>query len=160
MVLGLYPCVLVSAFYMRELPYEMLTKRCPHRQKERVHRNKVAFHNRLNKFFIFFNICSTVMLSTSHCSSSPRHALENLLDQGVIKQTLQLGSSFCILVFFGVDGIMEEHNELTVDLDKVHEITLFMSLDDLCLIVVSSFDMVLVVRPKSVFAMVNEGLLK
>ena len=86
--------------------------------------------------------------------------MENLLDQGVIKQTFQLGSSFCKLGSFGVDGIMEEHHELTVALDKVREITLFMSLDELCLVAVSSCGMVHVVRPKSVVAMLKEGLLK
>ena len=43
-----------------------------------------------------------------------RRALENLLDQGSIEQTLQLGSCFGELGSLGVDGIMEENNELTV----------------------------------------------
>ena len=89
-----------------------------------------------------------------------RRALENLLDQGAIEQTLQLGSSFCELGSFGVDGIMKEHNELTIALDKVCEITLFMGFDKSFLVGVSAFGMVHVVRPKSVFAMLDEGLLK
>ena len=57
---------------------------------------------------------------------------------------------------------MEEHNELTVTvvLKKVHEIILFMGLDEVCLVVVSTFVMVHIVRPKSVFVMLNEDLLK
>ena len=89
-----------------------------------------------------------------------RRALENLLDQGAIEQTLQLGSSFCELGSFGVDSIMKEHNELTIALDKVREITLFMDFDKIFLVGVSAFGMVHVVRPKRVFAMLDEGLLK
>jgi hypothetical protein len=55
---------------------------------------------------------------------------------------------------------MEEYNELTVDLDTVREITLFMTFDKIFLFVVSTFDMVHVVRPKRVFAILDEGLLK
>ena len=72
-------------------------------------------------------------------------ALENLLDQGAIEQTLQFGSGFCELGSFGVDGIMEKHNELTVGLDKVRKITLFMGLGKLVLVFVSTFGMVHVV---------------
>jgi hypothetical protein len=50
---------------------------------------------------------------------------------------------------------MEEHNELTVTLDKVREITLFMSFDEIFLFLVSAFGMVHLVRPKSVFAIGN-----
>ena len=89
-----------------------------------------------------------------------RRALENLFDQGAIEQTLKLGSSFCELGSFGVDGIMKEYNELTIVLDKVREITLFMDFDKIFLVGVSSFGMVHVVRPKSVFAMLDKGLLK
>ena len=60
--------------------------------------------------------------------STNRRHLENLPDQVTIEQTLQFGSSFCELGSFGVDGIMKEHNELTVALDKVREITLFVGL--------------------------------
>ena len=67
---------------------------------------------------------------------------ENLLDQGTIEQTLQLGSCFCELGSFGVDGIMKEDNELTVALDKVREITLFMIFDEIFLVGVSSFGVV------------------
>ena len=74
-----------------------------------------------------------------------RRALENLLDQGAIEQTLQLGSCFGELGSFGVDGIMEEHNELTVALDKVRKITLFMGVGKLVLVFVSTFGMVHVV---------------
>ena len=74
-----------------------------------------------------------------------RRALENLLDQGDIEQTLQLGSCFGELGSFGVDGIMEKHNELTVGLDKVRKITLFMGLGKLVLVFVSTFGMVHVV---------------
>ena len=38
-------------------------------------------------------------------------ALENLLDQGVIEQTLQFGSGFCELGSFGVDGPNHEGAE-------------------------------------------------
>jgi hypothetical protein len=89
-----------------------------------------------------------------------RRVLENLLDQGVIEQTLQFGSSFCELRSFGVDGIMKEHNEQTVALDKVREITLFMDFNEIFLVVVSTFGMVYVVQPKSVFAKLDEDLLK
>ena len=58
-----------------------------------------------------------------------RRALENRLDQGVIEQTLQLGSCFGELGSFGVDGIMKEQNELTIALDKVRQIALAMSFD-------------------------------
>jgi hypothetical protein len=61
-----------------------------------------------------------VVLITKRC------ALENLLDHRVIEQTLQLGSCFGELGSFGVDGIMEEHIDLTVILDEVRKITLFM----------------------------------
>jgi hypothetical protein len=88
-----------------------------------------------------------------------RRALQNLLDQGAIEQTLKLGSSFCELGSFGVDGIMEEHNELTIALDNVREITLCMGFDKIFLVGESTFGMVHVVRPKSVFAMLDEGLL-
>ena len=89
-----------------------------------------------------------------------RCVLENFLDQGAIEQTLQLGSSFCELGSFGVDDIMKEHNELTIALDKVCEITLFMGFDKIFLVGVSAFGMVHVVRPKRVFAMFDEGLFK
>jgi hypothetical protein len=85
---------------------------------------------------------------------------QSLLDQKAIKQTFQLGSCFCELGSFGVDGIMEEHNELTVSLDKVRKITLFMSFDKLFLFDVSAFGMVHVVQPKVSFLMLHEGLLK
>jgi hypothetical protein len=65
-------------------------------------------------------------------------------------RTLQLGSSFCELGSFGVNGIMKEHNELMVALDKVREITLFMVFNEISLVVVSTFGIVHVVRPKSV----------
>jgi hypothetical protein len=55
---------------------------------------------------------------------------------------------------------MKEHNELTVALDKVREITLFVGFNEIFLVVVSTFDMVHVVRPKSVFAMLDEGMHK
>jgi hypothetical protein len=45
-----------------------------------------------------------------------RRVSENLLDQGAIEQTLELGSCFGEVGSFGVDDIMEEHNELTVGL--------------------------------------------
>ena len=35
---------------MREFVYESLTKRSAHRQKERVHRNKITFHNGRHAF--------------------------------------------------------------------------------------------------------------
>ncbi len=54
---------------------------------------------------------------------------------------------------------MAEQNELTVALDKVRKITLFMSFDEIFLFAVSAFGMVHVVRTKSVFAMLDEGLL-
>ena len=84
--------------------------------------------------------------------------MENRLDRGTIKQTLQFGSCFCEFGSFGVDGIMEDHNELTVALDEVHDIRLFMSFDEIFLVVVSAFGMVHVVRPKSVFPMLDESL--
>ncbi len=52
-----------------------------------------------------------------------RRVFQNLLDQGTIEQTLQLCSSFCEFGSFGVDGNIKEHNEPTVALDKVHDIT-------------------------------------
>jgi hypothetical protein len=72
---------------------------------------------------------------------------------------LQLGSFFGELGSFGVDGIIEEHNELTISLDEVHRITLFMGFGKIFLFVVSAFGMVHVVRPKRVFAMIDKGLL-
>ncbi len=54
---------------------------------------------------------------------------------------------------------MEEHNELTVVLDKVREVTLFMSFGKIFRLVVSAFGMVHVVRPKRVFAILDECLL-
>ena len=74
--------------------------------------------------------------------------------------TLQIGSCFCEFGSFGVNDIMEEHNELTVSLNKVRKITLFMSFDELFLFDVSTFGMIHVVRPKSVFVMFDKGLLK
>jgi hypothetical protein len=68
-----------------------------------------------------------------------RRALENLLDQGAIEQTLQLGSCFGELGSFGVDNIMEKYNELTVGLDKVRKITLFMDFGKIVLVFVSTF---------------------
>jgi hypothetical protein len=65
--------------------------------------------------------------------------LENLLDQGAIEQTLQLGSCFGELGSFGVDNIMEKYNELTVGLDKVRKITLFMDFGKIVLVFVSTF---------------------
>jgi hypothetical protein len=87
-------------------------------------------------------------------------ALENLLDQGAIDQTLQLGSRFCEFGSFGVDDIMKEHNELTITLDKVREIVLTMSFDKIFRVDVSAFGMVHVIRPKSVFTILDESLLK
>jgi hypothetical protein len=55
---------------------------------------------------------------------------------------------------------MKEHHELTIALDKVREITLFMGFDKIFLVGVSAFGMVHVIRPKSVFVMLDEGLLK
>jgi hypothetical protein len=55
---------------------------------------------------------------------------------------------------------MEEHNELTVVLDKVREITLFMGFGKIFHFTASTFGMVHVVRPKRVFVMLDEGLLK
>jgi hypothetical protein len=75
-----------------------------------------------------------------------RCALENLLDQGAIEQTLQLGSSFGELGSFGVDGIMKEHNELTIALDKVCEIALAMGFDKIFRGSVSAFGMFHVIR--------------
>jgi hypothetical protein len=66
-----------------------------------------------------------------------RRALENILDQGTIEQTLLLGSCFGELGSFWVDGIMEKHNELTVGLDKVRKITLFIGFGKLVLVFVS-----------------------
>jgi hypothetical protein len=75
-----------------------------------------------------------VVLITKRC------ALENLLDHRVIEQTLQLG---CLgeLGSFGVDGIMEEHNELTVSLEEVRKITLFMDFGKIFLFTVTVFSM-------------------
>ena len=70
------------------------------------------------------------------------------------------GSCFGELGSFGVDGIMEKHNELTVSLDEVRKITLFMGFGKIFHFTVSSFGMVHVVRPKRVFAMLDEGFLK
>jgi hypothetical protein len=85
--------------------------------------------------------------------------LENLLDHRVIEQTLQIGSCFGALRSFGVDGIIEEHNELTISLDEVHKITLFMDFGKIFRFVVSAFGMVHVIRPKRVFAMFDKVFL-
>jgi hypothetical protein len=55
---------------------------------------------------------------------------------------------------------MEEHNELTVILDEVRKITMFMGFGKIFHFTVSSIDIVHVVRPKRVFVMLNEDLLK
>jgi hypothetical protein len=89
---------------------------------------------------------------STHSPSSPRDVPYG--------QTLQLGICFGELGSFGVDDIMEEHYELTVVLDKVREVTLFMSFGKIFHSVVSSFDMVHVVRPKRVFAILDWDLLK
>jgi hypothetical protein len=86
--------------------------------------------------------------------------LENLLDQGVIEQTLQFGSGFCELGSFGVDGIMKEQNELMIALDKVREITLVMDFEKIFRGGISTFGMFHVIRPKSVFTMLDEGFLR
>jgi hypothetical protein len=48
----------------------------------------------------------------------------------------------------------------TVNLDEVRKITLFMGFGKSFLFTVSAFGMVHVVRPKRVFAILDEGLLK
>ena len=55
---------------------------------------------------------------------------------------------------------MKEHNELTIALDKVREIVLPMSFDKIFRVGVSAFGMVHVIRPKSVFTILDEDLLK
>jgi hypothetical protein len=90
--------------------------------------------------------CSTLS------SSSPRDVS--------YEQILQLGICFGELGSFGVDDIMEEHYELTVGLDKVREVTLLKSFGKIFLSVVSSLDMVHVVRPKGVFAILDWDLIK
>ena len=55
---------------------------------------------------------------------------------------------------------MKEQNELTITLDKVREITLAMGFDKIFRGGISAFGMFHVIRPKSVFTMLDEGLLK
>ncbi len=55
---------------------------------------------------------------------------------------------------------MEEHNELKVILDEGRKITMFMGFGKIFHFTVSSIGMVHVVRPKRVFVMLDEDLLK